>query len=134
MDTSNLYVTIWNIDRESSHYTYENILTIANYDSTTISPAEQESVPKWIKNNASWWSNGAIGDTEFLSGIQYLIDNGAIIIPISNNVNDVMSENTYSSIPSWIKNNAKWWSEDKISDTDFISGMQYLIKTGSLKV
>ena len=31
-------------------------------------------------------------------------------------------------IPSWIKNNAKWWSENQISDDDFVKGLQFLIK------
>ena len=30
----------------------------------------------WIKNNAGWWSTDLIEDTEFVSGIQYLITNG----------------------------------------------------------
>jgi len=32
------------------------------------------------------------------------------------------------TIPYWIKNNAGWWSDDKISDNDFIAGIEYLIK------
>ena len=32
------------------------------------------------------------------------------------------------TIPYWIKNNAGWWSDDKISDIDFITGIEYLIK------
>ncbi|RDJ30995.1 MAG: hypothetical protein DWQ18_04650 [Crenarchaeota archaeon] len=32
------------------------------------------------------------------------------------------------SIPDWIRNNAKWWAENKISNDDFVSGIQYLIK------
>ena len=32
------------------------------------------------------------------------------------------------SIPEWIKTNAGWWSEGLISDDDFISGIQFLIK------
>jgi hypothetical protein len=31
-------------------------------------------------------------------------------------------------IPDWVKNNAKWWSEDLIEDTDFVNGIKYLIK------
>ena len=31
------------------------------------------------------------------------------------------------TIPYWVKNNAKWWSEDKISDNDFIAGIEYLL-------
>ncbi|WP_268541839.1 peptidase, partial [Candidatus Nitrosotenuis cloacae] len=31
------------------------------------------------------------------------------------------------TIPSWIKNNAKWWAEGTIGDKDFVNGIQYLI-------
>lgn len=31
-------------------------------------------------------------------------------------------------IPEWIRNNAKWWSEDSIDDNSFVLGIQYLIK------
>ena len=31
------------------------------------------------------------------------------------------------TIPYWIKNNAGWWSDDKISDADFTTGIEYLI-------
>ena len=33
-----------------------------------------------------------------------------------------------NKIPYWIKTNAGWWSSDKISDNDFIVGIQYLVK------
>lgn len=39
-----------------------------------------------------------------------------------------------TTIPNWVKNNAKWWSEDKITDFDFSQGMQYLINQGIMKV
>lgn len=32
------------------------------------------------------------------------------------------------SIPQWIKKDAKWWHEDKISDIEFINGMKWLIE------
>jgi len=31
-------------------------------------------------------------------------------------------------IPSWIKNNAKWWAKGQIGDSDFVGGVQHLIK------
>jgi len=37
-------------------------------------------------------------------------------------------------IPDWVKNNAKWWGDDKISDEDFIQSIQYLIKKGIIRV
>ena len=41
---------------------------------------------------------------------------------------------TESEIPSWIKNNAGWWSDGQIDDTAFIQGIQYLITNGILLV
>ena len=37
-------------------------------------------------------------------------------------------------IPSWIKNNAKYWSGNKITDKDFVNGIQYLIKQKVIKI
>lgn len=33
-------------------------------------------------------------------------------------------------IPSWVRNNAEWWSKDLIGEADFVSGIQYLIVQG----
>jgi len=38
------------------------------------------------------------------------------------------------TIPYWVKNNAKWWSEDKISDGDFITGIEYLVKNNIISI
>ena len=39
-----------------------------------------------------------------------------------------------NQIPSWIKNNAGWWSDGKIDDKSFVQGIQYLIKEGIMKI
>ena len=33
-----------------------------------------------------------------------------------------------TSIPQWIKSNAKWWADGSIGDNDFVKGIQYLIQ------
>jgi hypothetical protein len=38
------------------------------------------------------------------------------------------------TIPSWIKTNAKFWSDGKITDKDFVNGIQYLIKQNIIKI
>jgi len=51
------------------------------------------------------------------------LDNGGcpdVILDAKNNI----------VIPEWIKQNAKWWVNGEITDESFISGIQYLIKTG----
>ena len=37
-------------------------------------------------------------------------------------------------IPSWIKNNAGWWADGQIDDSSFVSGLQWLISNGIMKI
>ena len=39
-----------------------------------------------------------------------------------------------SLIPFWIKNTAKFWVDDQISDREFISALQYLVQQGILTI
>ena len=39
-----------------------------------------------------------------------------------------------SEIPDWIKNNAGWWADGKIDDADFISGLEFMIKSNMIQV
>jgi len=52
-------------------------------DPDDIIETEEEpvtTVPKWIKINAGWWSAGQIDDETFVMGIQYLVENGIIVV------------------------------------------------------
>jgi len=42
-----------------------------------------------------------------------------------------LEENT---IPYWIKNTAGWWSKDKVSDVEFILGIEYLINNKIMNI
>ena len=45
-------------------------------------PSEESTdIPDWVRGNAEWWAQGAIGDSDFVSGIQYLIKEGIMTIP-----------------------------------------------------
>lgn len=37
-------------------------------------------------------------------------------------------------IPDWVRNNAGWWSKGLIGDSDFVLGIQYLIKEGIMTI
>ena len=91
---------------------------------------EERVTPYWIKNNAGWWADDKISDADFISGIEYLINNKIINLS-SQNIN---KENSSGVIPSWIKNNAGWWADGKIHDEDFLSGIKYLIEISIIKV
>jgi hypothetical protein len=86
-------------------------------------------VPSWIKTNAKFWSDGSITDKDFVSGIQFLINQKIIKIPTT------ASSGTQSDvIPSWVKNAAKFWAEGQTTDKDFVNGLQYLITNGIIKL
>jgi hypothetical protein len=54
------------------------IFTVSSFSTTSL--AEEIQIPPWIKNNAKWWSEGQIGDNDFVKGIQYLIQENIIQI------------------------------------------------------
>lgn len=39
-----------------------------------------------------------------------------------------------SSIPEWVKNNAKWWSEGSISEGEYLKSLEYLITKGIINI
>ena len=92
-------------------------------------PPVETSIPAWIKNNAGWWADGQIDDGSFVSGIQWLISNGIMTIPPTEQ--GAGSDNV---IPAWIKNNAGWWADGQIDDSSFVSGLQWLISNGIMKI
>jgi len=95
----------------------------------------QDVIPLWIKNNAGWWADDKINDFTFAQGVGFLIKNKIIQIHDLPTTPDgeIAIENDIV-IPSWIKNNAGWWIEGKISDTEFVLALQYLVKTGIITV
>jgi len=86
-------------------------------------------IPDWVKNNAKWWSEGGIKDEDFVSGIQFLIENGIMEVdpPASSSLSS-------DSIPDWVKNNAGWWADGQISDDEFVSGIYFMIQNGIIVI
>jgi len=93
--------------------------------------SQQSQIPDWVRGNAEWWAQGAIGDSDFVSGIQYLIKEGIMQIP--ETAQGATSDDS-KEIPSWIKNNADWWAQGLITDDDFVKGIQFLIENGIMTV
>ena len=94
----------------------------------------QDATPSWIKNNAGWWADDKIDDFTFAQGIGFLIKNKIIQIndlPITSD-GEIAIENNIT-IPPWIKNNAGWWADDKISDSDFLYGIKFLVETNIIQ-
>ena len=123
--TQNYLISLEKLKKKYSLNVFENPTKKPDF----LKMMEKNTIPSWIKNNAGWWADNKINDKDFISGIEYLIENKIIVV--STYVN---KENFTDSIPTWIKNNAGWWANGKISDNDFLTGIEYLIENGIINV
>ncbi|MGQ0772269.1 MAG: hypothetical protein ACT4NT_05830 [Nitrososphaerota archaeon] len=64
------------------------------------------------------WTGGLISDYGLL---KFLADKNTIILPEGKTLKESVK------IPSWYKTNALWWSEKKITDEEFVNGLDYLL-------
>ena len=111
--------------------TYDYYCTLHPWMIGTISVGVSEPVvPGWVKNNAAWWSDDQISDSEFATGLEFLIKENVIDVP-----QDIQSQGTSeSNIPEWLRNNAAWWSDGMLSDSEFLKGIEWMISNGIIKI
>jgi hypothetical protein len=117
------------ISLENRLLTLEKILTVQpTQSSTAVKPTKPTLDPD--KALAKAWADGQITNAQFIQEIQNRLNDGKMK-PF-----DRSSQYNYDPsqpIPSWIKNNAKWWAEGSIGDTDWRSGLDYLYDHGFLR-
>jgi len=97
---------------------------------TSAMASNTSEIPVWIKNNAGWWADGSIDDASFVQGIQFLVQEGFMKIPVTQQGSGTGS----NEIPVWIKNNAGWWADGSIDDDSFVQGIQFLVQEGFMKI
>ncbi|MGI0046950.1 MAG: hypothetical protein ACREBB_07165 [Nitrosotalea sp.] len=62
---------------------------------TATASADTSTTPQWIQNDVKWWSEGAISDADFVTGMQYLVQQG--IVPVQFPISQVSAtDNTPS--------------------------------------
>jgi len=114
----------------NSKYTVNiSSFVITTGNSSTMTPNTSE-IPAWVKNNAGWWAAGAIDDNSFVQGIQFLVQEGFMKIPVT----EQGSGSGSNEIPAWVKNNAGWWAAGAIDDNSFVQGIQFLIQEGFMNI
>jgi hypothetical protein len=129
LSSNGSYKSIISINENSLIGIYEIKLSHNNSHAGTISfVVSNPELPNWIKNNAKYWSSGLVSNSEFIDGIEYLIEEGFIVVP------GTALSVSEQKLPNWIKNNAKWWTNNQISDEDFVKSIQYLIKKGIIRI
>jgi len=76
--------------------------------------------------------------TGLTNGVTYdfkvMAQNSVGIGPESNTVSSTPMIDSGILLPSWIKTNALWWAQDKISDLEYVTAIEYLINNGIIKI
>jgi len=159
MATSNIVLYFWDFNRHGVVVTFEDtwkiiegasdIVDITNSDNAaesednieTINKVsdlpdkirqelnEAKPIPAWIKTSAGWWSEKKINDADFVSGIEFLIQNNVIEVPKTEPLSKPSRH-----IPDWLGNTAGWWSDGLIPDEAFIQSIQWLIANGVIVI
>lgn len=94
---------------------YEGIKTFAEFELVDIGNVV---MPFGSNVVVPQWADGTISDYVFL---KFLADKNMISLPAGQAISEG------AKIPSWYKTNGIWWSEKKISDGEFVNGLQYLL-------
>ncbi len=79
------------------------------------------AIPPQFKIVAGSWYQGQTSNRLFGEHIMELVNSGIIKV---NNYHD----QNMTSIPSWFKNDAHWWSNGSISDNDFGHAVKYILE------
>jgi hypothetical protein len=142
MAKSDLILEGWNTQKWSSITKVSNAIEVISSGLVQQSASEpivdtfvedvtnDQVIPVWIKTNAKWWSDNTIDNENFISGIEYLVNEGIIKVTL----HDQTDNTSVSELQPWIKNTAGWWADDMITDDEFLAAIEWLISNGIIQV
>jgi len=87
-------------------------------------------IPDWVKDVAEFWIADQIDDSGFVQLIEYLVQQGIIVIPYA----EAPEGEAATDIPIWIKSSAEFWVNGDISDDEFATALEWLINNGIIRV
>ena len=141
MAKSDLILESWNIKKWSSINKISNAIEVLS--SGILQEAKSQPVetfledvtddtiiPVWVKSNAKWWSENKIDNDNFISGLEYLVNEGIIKVSLP----DTTDNTSISEVQPWIKSTAGWWADGMITEDEFITAIEWLITNNIIEV
>jgi len=89
--------------------------------------SDQRQALSFIQAGA--WCDDITTDTEYVNAIEFQINAGTILLLAT-----VSGPDTSQPIPTWIKDNACLWSDNLISDYEYLDGIYWLIENGIVQL
>jgi len=91
-----------------------------------VGATQTPEIPEWIKGTTTLWTGGSdVSDDTFLNAIQFLVREGIIKVPPTEQTGDGSA-----GVPAWFKGSADLWATNQTSDAEFINSIQFLIREG----
>ena len=91
--------------------------------------AEEGLIPAWIKSTASFWVEGDISDSEFITALQFLVKEGILVIPSEQNEKTDVFQ---LSVKELKEQAVSWDYKDILRDEDYYIG-KIIYVTGSIR-
>ena len=88
-------------------------------------PRDAIVLPAWIKVTVEFWTSGVTSDAEFVSAIQFLINERVIMVHPTASESDGATE-----VLQWVKTTARFWADGLTTDREFVDAIQFLIGAG----
>jgi len=113
------------------------LFQIVTFSQIAVAQSANEDIqmPRWFKNNAKWWEEGRISDTEILNAIENLLNKGIIKIDSDNidsetieSSSDILPFTDDIGIPSYVKNIFVFWHQGLVSDLEVSNAIKYLVE------
>ena len=118
-------------DASTAGYAIVEIPIAKNVLLEKIADGHTLQIPDWVKNNAGWWADGIVDDDSFVYGLEFLIKQNIVSVPVGMaQTSDVSG----AEIPDWVKNNAGWWADGIVDDDSFVQLIESLIQQGVIKI
>ena len=142
-DVNQEFAFVFSIDNLDKHVIWVTGLLVPGQ---TLSPAISHSfadgasdfdvyltlLPKDVLNpeNPTDYSVFKDKSNQLANPLSISLQTGSQIRYDSSSESSVLTNQKVEQVPSWIKNNAKWWVNNEIDDAAFLAGIKYLIENG----
>ena len=128
------FVTIGGLVSEQSFSRGQNILLTVEFPD-----GEKEEWKVLATTNRQFGAQMIVNEEsqvgEYFLEAKYMgYDSEKISFSVLDGMTNTIQPKKETSIPNWIRNNAKWWASGTIEDRDFVMGVQYLAQQKIIRV
>ncbi|AFS80539.1 secreted periplasmic Zn-dependent protease [Candidatus Nitrosopumilus koreensis AR1] len=133
-----LHAKIGSDESISGVFVIKRVQTYQSNDNCLVQEDDAVSlIPAWFKNNARWWQEEIISDTEIVNALESLLIQD--VIPLDKFLEShtgleheagVEKGGTFVTIPEYQKTVFGYWSEGLVSDGEIVNSIGHLMSTG----